>query len=163
MTIDKKNKILIDYMRQCPQIDHMYAIFAIMEDGTKMFEPDTNETLVATWIDGRKYKKITFTINNYVSYTTNPVSSKEDIEHENLLEIEDMQSIIKWFKNQVRERNFPDFGEFVQIEEMYAIDEEPILVGINEQLSPPLAKYTMQFAIEYVEDEDAEYEAEKND
>lgn len=57
MTIDKKNKILIEYMRQCPLIDNLYAIFTKVEDGAMMFEPQTSETLITYWIDGRAYKK----------------------------------------------------------------------------------------------------------
>ena len=95
MTIDKKNKILIEYMRQCPLIDNLYAIFTKVEDGAMMFEPQTSETLITYWIDGRAYKKIVFTINNYISYSTNPVSSNNIYEHENLLELEDMLDNIK--------------------------------------------------------------------
>lgn len=160
MTIDKKNKIIIDYMRQCPQIDHMYAVFAKIEDGTFSFEPQTNDTLVTYWIDGRAYKRIVYTISCYNTYTTNPISSNEYIEHKNLLEIEDMQNIINWFKRQVKERNFPDFGQYIQIEEMYSMTDEPILIGVNDEMSPPIAKYELQFAIEYVEDEDGEYNSE---
>lgn len=160
MTIDKKNKILIEYMRQCPQIDHLYAIFAKVEDGAIMFDPETNETLVTYWIDGRAYKKIVFTIHIFVSYSTNPVSSNELYEHENLLELEDMQKIIKWFKKKSKDREYPDFGQYVQIEEMYTIDEEPVLVAVDSEMSPPISEYSMSFALEYIEDEEAEEQSE---
>lgn len=67
-----------------------------------------------------------------------------------------MQNIIKWFKKQVRLRNYPDFGDNVEIEEMYAVDEEPLLVAVDEEMSPPIAQYSMSFALEYVEDEEEE-------
>lgn len=162
MTKDKKNEILINYMKQNPLIKKMYAVFAKVEDGAFLFDPQTNDNLVKTWIDGREYHRFSFIINNYISYSINPVSSNQDKKHENLLEIEDMQSIINWFQKQVRERNFPDFGDHIQIEEMYCVTTEPVLEGVNDEMSPPIACYRMEFALEYIEDVDAEYEEENN-
>lgn len=151
------NTAMIDFMKQCPAIEYMYEVFSEMEDGTQLFEPTTTDNYITTYIDGRKRKRLDFTISNFVSITTNSNSTTS----ENILEIEEMQEIINWFNLQVKKRNYPNFGDFVEIDEMYSLQAQPNLAGVNYELSPPLAQYTLSFSVEYIEDEDAlleEYE-----
>lgn len=146
-----KNKILINYMRQCPQIDYMYAVFSREEDNAKLFEPVTEDDYIRTFIDGGKLKRASFIISNYVSYTTAPVSSNEEVSHENLLELEEMQEIIDWFKAKAKNREYPEFGDNIQIEDMFSVYDSPNLIGVDDSMSPPIAKYTLGFVIEYIE------------
>ena len=70
---------------------------------------------------------------------------------ENVIDLSDVQALIDWISEQNELKNFPNFGEDCIIEQMYTTTEEPKFEGINDELSPPLAMYSITIRIEYTD------------
>ena len=102
------------------------------------------------FVDGSVKKQYTFSI--VVTKTiTNLALLKDDIVGENIDDLAEMQAFMDWVNEQGENQNYPDFGEDCVIEEMHTTAENPSIDGINSEISPPLALYSMEIRIDYID------------
>ena len=63
----------------------------------------------------------------------------------------DIQALIDWIREQNNVHNYPDFGEDCIIDEISTTTENPSFDGIDDQVSPPLAIYSVTIEIQYLD------------
>lgn len=153
MGVDK-NQAVIDYLIQCPEIQNspLYFNFLNAGDGTNQFLTLSSERYAnKRYVDGSVLKIYSFTIVTYKSTADIAVVKMEGFENENVSDMAYMQALIDWIKEQELIHNYPDFGENCVIEEIYTNTENPNFDGINEEVSPPLAIYSVTIEIPYLD------------
>ena len=149
-----KNQAIIDFLIQCDEIKRssLYFNFINAKDTNKQIITQSNDkSLNQTFIDGSVLKRYTFTVISFMSVAPNPIPKVEGMTDENVRDLVDVQSVIDWVTAQNEERNFPNFGEECEIEEIQALSENPNLDGIDNSTSPPLAKYSLTIRVEYID------------
>ena len=62
-----------------------------------------------------------------------------------------IQSLIDWISEQNDVRNFPNFGETCEVDEILTTTDTPKFDGIDEQVSPPLAVYSITIRVRYID------------
>lgn len=149
-----KNQAVIDYLLQCPQIaaNSLYFQYGELKDNSKQIITQGNDkSLNHTYIDGSILKRFTFTIIDYRSIVAQAIPKVANITTENVEEILDVQAIIDWISEQEDLRNYPDFGNDCEIQEIRAVTENPNLNGIDTSMSIAMAKYSVSIQIEYLD------------
>ena len=149
-----KTKAVIEYLMQCPVIynNPLFFNFAEAKDSNKQLLPvATDKSLNKPYIDGSVDKRYTFTIIDYRSIIYQEIVKIEGFPNENVQEMLDVQSIIDWVSTQNDLRNFPNFGEDCEIEEIKAVTETPNLNGVTSDATPAVAKYSVSIQIFYLD------------
>ena len=95
------------------------------------------------YVDGSVLKRYTFSLIITKS-VTNLAVAKDGMLSENIDDIADIQAFMDWINEQGENQVYPDFGENCVIEEMQTTSENPSLDGINTEVSPALALYSME-------------------
>lgn len=75
----------------------------------------------------------------------------EGYPNENISDMSDIQTLIDWVKEQNDLYNYPDFGEDCIVDSIMPTTDNPNFDGIDEQISPPLAVYSMSIEIRYLD------------
>lgn len=153
MSVDK-NQAVIDYIIRCPTIQNspLYFNFINAEDDTNQFVTQTQERYASRqYIDGSVLKIYSFTIILYKSTADIAVVKMEGYPNENISDMSDIQALIDWIKEQNELHNYPDFGTDCIIDEIYTTTENPSFDGIDDQVSPPLAIYSITIEIQYLD------------
>lgn len=151
MKIDKQTN-LIKYLLNCPQIKNNKLFFNFIEgkDNNKLISIIPSDNAISRYyIDGSISKVYTFSIIDFRSVVYQPVVKTEGYPNENIEEFLDVQGIIDWIDEQNNNRNFPDFGEFCDIDRIYTTTDEPNLNGVDNSTS--LAKYSISIKIDYLD------------
>lgn len=149
-----KNKAVIDYLITCPQIyqSPLYFNFINADDGTMQIMTSANDYYTSRpYIDGSISKLYTFTLIIFKSASDMPIVKLSGYDSENVDDLADVQALIDWIKEQNDLQNFPDFGEECEIDTIRPTRDAPYLMGINTDLTPPLAMYSVTIQIEYVD------------
>ena len=157
MAVDK-NQAIIDFLLQCPTIadNPLFFNFLNAEDTSKQIITQANsKVLNQRFIDGSVMRRYTFTIVDFRSVAYQPVPKAEGYVSENVEELLDVQGIMDWVNEQAKLRNFPDFGEDCIIDYMETVTENPNLNGIDTQVTPALAKYSMSIRIDFLDKSNA--------
>lgn len=147
-----KNQAVVDFLLTCPAIrdSYLYFNFTHAEDNNKQILTLANEkTLHKQYIDGTVDKQYTFTIVDFKAVTPKPIV--EGRVDENVDEMFQVQELIDWVTEQNDLKNYPDFGDNCQIEEIRALTDNPNLNGIDSSISPALAKYSVSVQIDYLD------------
>ena len=147
-----KNQAVIDFLLTCPAIrdSYLYFNFTQAEDNNKQIITLANEkALHKQFIDGSVEKQYTFTIIDFKAVTPKPVV--EGRVDENVDDMVQVQDIIDWVTEQSDNRNYPDFGEDNEVEDIRALTDNPNLNGIDSTMSPALAKYSISIQIDYLD------------
>lgn len=112
---------LFEYFRQCPQLADLWSIAATEEQGVRVILPQgaspTHQYIEETDTLGNYTCEIVpypsvfrdFQVNCYVPYDVNDDSAPFD--NYNVLNLEEVESICEWVKEQNEVGNFPDIGE----------------------------------------------------
>ena len=153
MTVDK-NQAVINYIIQCPTIKNspLYFNFINAEDDTNQFVTRSSERYASKqYIDGSVEKIYSFTIILYKSTADIAVVKIDGYPNENISDMSDIQNLIDRIAEQSELRNYPDFGEKCLIDDIYTTTENPNFDGINEEVSPPLAIYSVTIEIPYLD------------
>lgn len=153
MLVDK-NQAIIDFLITCPQIRDNPLFFNAInaKDNDKQIITQSNDTALNTkYIDGSVLKKFTFTIIDFRSVIYQPLPKVEGYTSENVEEMFDVQGIIDWVNDQADLQNYPDFGTDCIIDSMITTSDNPNLNGIDTQVTPALAKYSMSIQIQYLD------------
>ena len=149
-----KNQAVIDFLIQCPAIaeNPLFFNFLHANDDDKQIVTQTNDIrLDKKFIDGSILKRYTFSIIDFRSITNQPIPKISGASSENVEEMFDVQGIIDWVNEQADLENYPNFGEGYLIESMKTTSDNPNLNGIDTQVTPALAKYSMSIQIDYVD------------
>ena len=120
------------------------------DNDVQIVTDDNDKSLSRRFIDGSVMKQYTFSIIVTKSITDLAIA-KDEIVGENIDDLADIQTFMDWINEQGENRNYPDFGSDCVIEEMHTIAENPSLDGINTEVSPALALYSMEIRIDYID------------
>lgn len=152
-TVDK-NQAVIEYLIQCPTIlnSPLYFNFINAEDNTNQIVTQSNERYASRrYIDGSVMKVYSFTIILHKSAADIAVVKAEGYPNENVSDMEDIQALIDWIREQQDLKNFPNFGADCLVEDIYTTTDNPNFNGIDDQVSPPLAIYSVTIEIQYLD------------
>lgn len=160
MSIDK-NKAVIEYLLQCPDIADSPLYFNLIDakDNTiQMITTAEDKTLSKPFIDGSITKRYTFNLITFKSISDMELvksmmlgTSVNNYANENVEELHAVQALIDWIVEQEEARNYPDFGDMCYIDSIMTTTDIPRFDGINVELTPPLAMYSISIIIEYVD------------
>lgn len=148
-----KNQAVIDFLCSYENIQSnpLFFNFINAKDNNIQFLTETNDkSLSRQYIDGSVARQYTFTLMITKSITDMAIL-QGSLTNENLEDIANIQEIMDWINEQNDEQNYPNFGEECIIEEMHTTAENPSLDGINTEVSPALALYSMQIRIDYID------------
>lgn len=149
-----KNQAVIDYLIQCPTIlnSPLYFNFINAKDDTNQFVTQSNERYASKrYIDGSVMKIYSFTIILFKSAADIAVVKLSGYPNENISDMVDIQALIDWVKEQEDLHNYPNFGEDCIVDEIYTTTDNPNFNGIDDQVSPPLATYSITIEIQYLD------------
>lgn len=153
MEVDK-NKAIINFLLTCPEIlnSPLYFNFINAEDSNKQIVTESNDYYTQRpYIDGSVKKLYSFTILDFRSISDQAIIKLSGYDSENVEELADVQALINWIKEQDKASNYPDFGSACQIEQMRCTNDSPTLAGINTEVTPPLAMYSVTIQIDYID------------
>lgn len=149
-----KNQAIIDFLLQCPQLrsNPLFFNFTEAKDNNKQLLPLANDKLMnRTFIDGSVMKRYTFTLIDYRSIAFQAIVNQTGYSNENVEELFDIQGIIDWITLQAKNKNYPDFGNSCEIEDMIVLTDNPNLNGVDTSTKPSLAKYSFSIRIDYLD------------
>lgn len=149
-----KNQAVIDFLLQCPQLaeNPLFFNFTEAKDNNKQLLPLANDKVLdRTFIDGSVMKRFTFTIIDYRSIAYQAVVNQVGYTNENVEELFDTQAIIDWISEQEKLKNYPNFGDKCEIENMSVLTDNPNLNGVDTSTKPSLAKYSFSIRIDYLD------------
>ena len=158
-----KNQAIIDFLLTCPTVSSnpLFFNFINAKDKSKQIIPIATDTGTnETYIDGSVLRHYTFTIMDYCSISYNPVpknttppgtTTPTDYVSENVADLKMVQDIVDWIKDQADSENYPDFGDDCEIDKMSTTTDIPNLNGVNTQVTPVLAKYSITIQIDYLD------------
>lgn len=152
MTNDK-NKAILNFIATYSgtETSPIFVNFINANDNDIQFMTTSNDTyLNKTFVDGSVMKRYTFSLIITKSIT-NMAIAKDIFTNENIDDIADIQAFMDWINEQGDNHNYPDFGEKCIIEEMHTTSENPSIDGINTEVSPALALYSMEIRIDYID------------
>lgn len=148
-----KNKAILDFITTYAGIETspIFVNFINAKDNDIQFLTDSNEiALNKKFIDGSVMKQYTFSLIITKSMTSMAIA-KDELTSENIDDLADIQKFMDWLNNQGENQNYPDFGEDCVIEEMHTTAENPSMHGINTEVSPVLALYSVEIRIDYID------------
>lgn len=153
MTIDK-NQAVIDFLLDCPQIKNNRLFFNFIngENNDKQIITISNDrNIQRPYIDGSILKRYSFTIIDFRSASYQAIPKAEGYPSENVEKMLDVQSILDWVNSQADAGIFPDFGEDCIIDDMRTSSDTPNLNGVDTNVKPSLAKYSISIFIDYID------------
>lgn len=154
MSVVDKNQAVIDYIIQCPTIQNspLYFNFINAQDDTNQFITLASERYASReYVDGSVLKIYSFTIILYKSAADIAVVKFSGYPNENIADMSDIQALIDWIHEQEDLHNYPDFGEDCVIDSIYTTTENPSFDGIDDEVSPPLAVYSVTIEVQYLD------------
>ena len=149
-----KNQAIIDFLLTCPQIlaNPLFFNFLKAKDNDKQIVTQSNEkSLNNSYVDGSVMKRYTYSIIDYRSVVYEPLPKIAGYTSENVEELLDVQGILDWVDEQNEDRNYPDFGAGCDIDSMRGTSENPNLNGVDTNVTPALAKYSITIQIDYLD------------
>lgn len=159
MAIDK-NQAVIEFLTTYPDMQSIPLFFNFInaKDNNIQFLTESNDvTLDKTFIDGSVLRRYEFTLVITKSITdlamVKPDTSNEDIwlSNENIEDMADIQNLMDWINEQGDARNYPNFGEDCVVENLHTLTNNPTLEGVNTDVTPALAMYSMSIGIDYID------------
>lgn len=148
-----KNKATLDFLATYKGISTspIFVNFMRANDDDVQFLTESNEiALNRKFIDGSVMKQYTFSILITKSITDMAIA-KDGMLSENIDDLADLQAFMDWINEQGYNQIYPDFGEDCVIEEMHTTAENPDLTGVNTEVSPALALYSLEIRIDYID------------
>lgn len=149
-----KNQAIIDYLITCPKIQDNPLYFNFIhgnEDDKQIITTGNEKTIDRPYVDGSVLKRFTFTIIDFKSVAYRAVVKDGAHVDENVEDILQVQDIIDWIEEQNEIRNFPNFGEDCIIESISTTANNPNLNGVDSNVSPALAKYSISIQVNYID------------
>lgn len=149
-----KNQAVIDFLITCPAIRDgpLYFNFINASDNNKQIVTVSNDVaLNKNYIDGSQLRRYVFTLIDFKSVTDNALVMLTNYPNENVIDMSDVQAIIDWIQTQEDEQNYPNFGEDCTVQKISTTTDTPKLDGINVEVTPALAMYSLTVQIDYID------------
>lgn len=149
-----KNQAVIDFLITCPAIQSSPLYFNFINaknDNKQVVTVANDKRLNRSYVDGSELKRYTFTLIDFKSIAYRAIVKQSGYSDENVEDMLQVQSIIDWITEQEKLKNYPDFGEDCIIDSMQALTDNPNLNGIDSNVTPALAKYSVSIQIEYLD------------
>lgn len=149
-----KTQAVIEYLLTCPGLQNssLYFNFVNASDEDKQFATTGNDKVInQPYIDGSVQKRFTLTIIDYRSVAYQELPKLFIGTNENLEEYLDVQTIIDWITEQNLIKNFPNFGDNCIIDSIATTTDNPNLNGVDTNVKPALAKYSISIQVEYLD------------
>lgn len=130
---------LFSYFRQCPALSGLWSVAAVEDLGVKVILPSGGSSamqyndridITGTYVcDIIPYPSLyeDYQINCYMWYDEN--DNNPPAKNDNVLTLEEVQSICDWIQEQNRLRNFPQIGE--QIVAVECVPSMPLIRYVN--------------------------------
>lgn len=175
MGVDK-NKAIINYLLQCQQIFDSPLYFNLIDakdDNIQIITKSEDKATSQEYIDGSVAKRYSVSLVVFKSIsdlevikdvpptpttdtntdTSGSGGSFDTVEYpnENVDDLAQAQALIDWIDEQNDYRNFPDFGDKCYVDEIQTTTDTPQFNGINTELSPQLAMYTIEIVVNYID------------
>ena len=148
-----KNKAVLEFITTYSGIETSPIFINFINannDNVQLLTASNEKGLNRRFVDGSVMKRYTFSL--VITKTiTNTAIAKDILTNENIDDIADIQAFMDWVNEQGDNHNYPNFGEDCVIEEMHTTSENPSLDGINTEVSPALALYSMEIRIDYID------------
>ena len=149
-----KNQAIINFLIQCPQIANNKLFFNFIngKDNDKQIITISNDKRTQKpYIDGSVLKRFSFAIIDFRSVTYQAVVKDPSYPNENVEEMLDVQGILDWIQEQADNANYPNFGENCVIDSMQTSTDTPNLNGVDTNITPAIAKYSISIFIDYLD------------
>lgn len=149
-----KNQAVINFLNTCPVIirNPLYFNFTNAKDSINQIVTLSNDRYASRrFVDGSVLKIYSFTIITYKSTAPNPIVKMPDKTDENVSDMSEVQGLIDWIREQEDLHNYPDFGEDCVVDEISTTTDNPSFDGIDDEISPPLAVYSVTIEIRYLD------------
>ena len=162
MAIDK-NQQMLEYIMGCSVIaeNPLYFNFVTEKDNTNQFLVARDDSAVnKPFIDGTVLKQYTVDVLLYKSVAYNPIvvahtpgGTTPDPSYidENMVDMRDGQTLIDWILQQNDDKNYPNFGTECIVESIEPTTNKPTLNGVNSDVNPPLAQYSVGIKVRYLD------------
>lgn len=148
-----KNKATLDFLASYNDM-HSSPIFVnfinAKDDDVQFLTSSNDKKLNRTYIDGSVRKQYIFSLVITKSITDMAIA-KDLMTNENVDDMAELQKFMDWVNEQGELLNFPNFGADCDIEEMHTVAENPELTGINTEVAPALALYSIEIRIDYID------------
>jgi len=150
-----KDSIMLEYLLTCPSISEnsLFFNYADGEDNTNHFVTEATDVRThKPYVDGSVEKRYSFMILVYKSLGYTPINPDEVTNDENLDELLEVQAIIDWITEQGELKNFPNFGDKIEVDEMICTTDKPVLMGaFVDAQGTPMARYSITIQIDYLD------------
>lgn len=149
-----KNQAVIDYLLTCPAIVNspLYFNFINAQNDTNQFLTSTSDMYTTRrYIDGSATKIYIFSIITFKSVADIALPKLDGYESENVSDMATIQQLIDWISEQEELKNYPNFGEDCEVDEILTTTDNPHFDGVDNQVSPPLAVYSVTIQIRYID------------
>lgn len=159
MAVDK-NQAVIELLTAYPDIQNVPLFFNFInakDNNIQFLTESTDKSLNKQFVDGSVARQYTFTLVITKSITdlavVKPDPSNEELwlSNENIADLADIQSLMDWINEQDDIHNYPNFGEDCVIDKIYTMSDTPSLEGVNTDVMPALAMYSMSIGIDYID------------
>ena len=135
---------LTDYLKDCPELgNYIYFNVIPLDVDTASVNSNPASTVLNEYVDGSKEVRLLFNINIVKEYDDGGTSDL------NLDAIEIFDNIIGFIEKSNNEHNFPDLGENYTVNELGATYKAPEVYITQD--NPNIARYEVQFYLEYLE------------
>ena len=134
-----KHKAVWEWLKTCPHIHDLFFNSARAEDGSTQLIP--SEAVMETYLDGTSVRSYNCTLVRFM-----PVSFEPNDEA-NIEDLVDFDKVSEWVEEQNEAGNYPAFPEGQAVQEIQVSPNES---GYMAMLEMGIAKYMLQFQIEYL-------------
>ena len=136
-----KNKAVFEWLKSCPVFDKLFFNFGTAKENTAAFIPIPTDSTVKRDVLGNETKHFDFAVSSFGMVDDTSLDGIENAKDMNVL-----QQLAEWIKEQNRNRNFPDFGSSCFIENVTVNQNIPASLRMQN-----ISKYLQQFRIIYEE------------
>lgn len=137
--MDSKHRAVWEWLKTCPHIQDLFFNSARAEEGSTQLIP--SESVVETYLDGTSVRNYSCTLVRFM-----PISFEPNDET-NIDDLVDFDKVSEWVEDQNAVGYFPEFPEGQIVQE---ISVSPNESGYMAMLEMGIAKYMLQFQIEYL-------------
>ena len=148
-----KNQAVLDFLSTYEGISTspLFFNFINAKDNDVQFLTSSNDVrLNKQYVDGSVLKRYTFTLLITKSIASFAIVQGQ-LTNENVEDLDEIQQLMDWVNEQDDVQTYPNFGEQCVIEEMHTETNNPNLDGVNTEVSPALAMYSMSIRIDYID------------
>lgn len=135
-----KHLAVWEWLRTCPHIGDMFFNASRAEDGHTELVP--SDQVVASYIDGSSLRHYNCALSRYLAYSNDPNDEA------NITAVVDLEAVADWMEEQEDAGTLPEIPDGVVTEVRVLPAESGYMVAQDGTL----AKYMLQFQIEYVKE-----------